>query len=956
MNAEAKGRITSEAVERMLSGLNLQSAIQEEEQVVPAHRAFREAAAVLSTYDPAWLRPAEPRFSEDSAVTWLLPDSMRVFDAQDQPRWCLTEDIRRRTLKRLGSRDALLQALKANPTRPDDPAQKAFESLVRGKAVDMDALSPQDLAGYLTAVEWLQGILPSLPDPAELRRRAGLTKLLAPLRRLVGTDFEGREGTLKQMRDYVGVLPPQGGTETAVRFLRRLRHNLLDFPPLFIYGPGGVGKSTLIAKFVLDHAAVREQDRFPFVYLDIDRSVLVPEEPLTLLQEAVRQIAIQYPAVNDEAERLIEAIGEGMAKGATVLEAVSAGPDRTGLFAWFARLVQAAEPRERPVLFVLDTFEEVQYLGDDLVEIVMQAVNDLQRVLPRLCVIVAGRAKPSKDVRAEPIHLEEFDQVSGRAFVGKLLRREKFHPTSEEITELMDLVGLNPLSLKLAVGVLVQEERRERGAGTADRALVGINTRRFLLLRVKAAQVQAQLYGRILDHVHDKEVARIAYPGLVLRRITPEIIQEVLAGPCNVEIRDRRHAEELFKKLAREASLVEWKDEALEHRKDVRRLMLTDLRNQFRPETEAIHRKAIEYFSSRPATDLEARAEEIYHRLCLAQGANEIDPRWLSGVENYLRDVLEELEAVPRRYLEKRLGVTPNHDVLARADLEEWEAAAALRARRRIDIGDLAGALVILRERKERTDGSPLFSLESEALRVMGRRVESMDTAQRGLKAASRAGRLGDAAELLLIFTLAAEAEGRLDEALVTATEAQEAAKNAKAESTCLRAALAELRLLRKIGKADPGRVSRLRAGAFELFQRSSERDLRQHSSLLRDMAVELGSEHPEILREALRVTGLRALDTAGETGLAQDLSEWDAALVPPGGLASAAGLDKGPAPAEVWRKWLREQGLTRLGRELAGLLDRISAPLPLGMLKALTRLLSADAEQPQPQRRETSA
>ena len=40
--------------------------------------------------------------------------------------------------------------------------------------------------------------------------------------------------------------------------------------------------------------------------------------------------------------------------------------------------------------------------------------------------------------------------------------------------------------------------------------------------------LQGVLFRRILGHIHTPEIRQLAHPGLVLRRITPDLIKEVL--------------------------------------------------------------------------------------------------------------------------------------------------------------------------------------------------------------------------------------------------------------------------------------------------------------------------------------------------------------------------------------------------------------------------------------------
>jgi len=86
--------------------------------------------------------------------------------------------------------------------------------------------------------------------------------------------------------------------------------------------------------------------------------------------------------------------------------------------------------------------------------------------------------------------------------------------------------------------------------------------------------------------------------------VTPELIQEVLAKPCHLRVKDLAHAEELFDSLAQEEALVVVDGRALRHRPDVRPVMVRLLRDT-NPGRSAPLRK-------RPcATTASARARRI---------------------------------------------------------------------------------------------------------------------------------------------------------------------------------------------------------------------------------------------------------------------------------------------------------------------------------------------------------
>ena len=64
-----------------------------------------------------------------------------------------------------------------------------------------------------------------------------------------------------------------------------------DWVPSFVLvGPGGVGKSALVSKFVSDQR--REAGAAPLIYLDFDRATLIGATPLDLTFEFTRQLGL----------------------------------------------------------------------------------------------------------------------------------------------------------------------------------------------------------------------------------------------------------------------------------------------------------------------------------------------------------------------------------------------------------------------------------------------------------------------------------------------------------------------------------------------------------------------------------------------------------------------------------------------------------------------------------------
>jgi len=113
------------------------------------------------------------------------------------------------------------------------------------------------------------------------------------------------------MESYIEYLHPGG---LAAQFFGEIRRgfrkvfSLHEAPPMVIYGPGGIGKSTLLAKFILEHAEAAQQKKegevFSWIYLDFDRPVVMAEGPASLLFEAVYQLETQFEDLRESGSKL----------------------------------------------------------------------------------------------------------------------------------------------------------------------------------------------------------------------------------------------------------------------------------------------------------------------------------------------------------------------------------------------------------------------------------------------------------------------------------------------------------------------------------------------------------------------------------------------------------------------------------------------------------------------------
>ena len=518
--------------------------------------------------------------------------------------------------------------------------------------------------------------------------------------------------------------------------------------------------------------------RVPWAYVDFDRPGLNVAEPLTLLVELVRQLAIQYPQYQDYIERFRRSLQETQAtrslrrqeaqRAAAAKTAVRRQPESEWerAFKNLYSLLVSLGVAERPLLLVLDTFEEVQYRSSAGVAELLRFLGAFQHTVPSLRPVLAGR-NPVYPAASGPDTMV-LTQAPSAPPQGRVTRslpstytveyrvenRElgDFQPDAAQ--ELMvdrgippDLartivrqVGGNPLSLRLAVDLW------QRGLTSAE-GITGLAADGLLEFQIQEGQIQGQLYARILEHIHDPEIRPLAFPGLVLRRLTPDLILRVLARTCRVKVRDLDHAADLLARLAEEQALVVLVDSGvLIHRSDVRRIMVHLLRQKEPEKAHKIEQAAVRYYARR-ASPAE-RAEEIYHRLTLNQPLPTIEKRWADAEQRgwipEMRPLLaaarDELEPRPRAWLAARLDLELTPEESAEADQQSWEHAVAKRARSGLEQGRAEEALADMEQRPAWLPGSPLYLLATQAWEQLGNPDKAREVLAQGIRSAARKG------------------------------------------------------------------------------------------------------------------------------------------------------------------------------------------------------------------------
>lgn len=655
-------------------------------------------AAVVGTFTPQTLvRGLEPNARLNSALQVVLGRSVEVIQG-DRRQWVLAPSARSETLAKLGdgARDVLASFKQNMGERVGAPDQlsNTLESLISGDVQNPEKLETSSLRALVNAAVWCApeagGADARLPQWRQLLEKR---ELLSPFERLLGDNFVGRDPDIKALRAHVDVVAPESTFEGWSRWLSHaLRFGSQSI--LFIHGIGGVGKSTLMAKFIVEHAAALEERAFPFVYLDFDRASLDPLNAVTLLSETARQVGVQFSELAGDLESMrlsLQQASEHSRIEQRSRSSASSGSERVGNLGFavkasheFVYRISEHSIGSRPFLLVLDTFEEVQARGEQAVDAVFSWLGTMAE-LRGLKVVIAGRAPSTGQSNVKNWPLGNLSKAAA------LLLLAKEGLTAASAARIHERVGGNPLSLRLAARLVKAE---------GDLASLDLIESPSLFKSLDDVLVQGVLYTRLLKKIVDPDVQKLANPGLVLRRITPELIVEVLAPIVGLGAVDNAKARRLYDGLKNEATLVVEDAGSLMHRRDVREVMLSLQKKENLAQFESLNRAAVDYYCRMEGKLPEAPLELAYHRLMLGERPPDVLrqlPRAMAvklvpGAAELPRDASIFLRAAFGKYLTRS-------EVNALPD-EAWELYVFHRVRQLVDAGTPKRAATLLAERK----------------------------------------------------------------------------------------------------------------------------------------------------------------------------------------------------------------------------------------------------------------
>ncbi|WP_326540923.1 hypothetical protein [Pseudorhodoferax sp.] len=813
----------------------LDAALDQAQEPPAPPQEWLDAAALLPSFDPRHLAriPGEDADgSRDDALVAMAP----LVEQDAHGDWVLKSNARRSAIARMVREGSLSSRLELAEHLDPERRHAVFLQLQRQIAtagwIEVGFSDPQDrLLAAQAIADWFQQ---ADVQPVERDRLSVILEArtrIEPLRKLVGTHFRNRVDELATLE------APDGFGAQGQRVLA-------------LTGIGGVGKSALIGRYVL--SCVDREQPAPVVYLDFDRSEVDAGNPQRLVELMARQLGLLYA-------------GRAASAGFYALEAASASdvpyldqqladwlPAGSTVEAMLAGLGRRLDGLGRgDLVLIFDTFELVSVRGPEIAGRFAGFVRAVLGTLPAARVVVSGRGRITLDLDMHAMALKNLDPLSADAV---LLARGV--ADSQMRARIIEAMGCSPLVLRLAATAVQNGRLRLDDIAQFE-------------AQASSTKTQGLLYTRILGHIRDPQIERLAHPGMVVRRLTAEIIRDVLADVCAI---DPAEAEALFARLPAHIDLFEPASDsgagqaaladpgALRHRQDLREAIIDTMLGdpRWRDMLPCIHQRAATYYTGRP--DPVSRAERLYHLLMLDADPELLDTLWDPQIESLLaRSSEEPLPPRARAWLGLRLGRDWS-DSGQDMRLVDWEIRTARVARDRLAGGDAQGALDVLRERTDRSAASPLTAIEAGALVALGQADKALALAEQALTATDT-----PAAHRLALHQLAAEIASQHGQDATAAAHAQRAAQLADAAGD-VAARLRAMEVLSRVHHS-PENVRDLE----RVFTAVPAQRLRSDEQLVANVVRTIGTDSNAVLRKAALALG----DLPQQHLLTNDVGTW---------------------------------------------------------------------------------
>ncbi|RAX37833.1 ATP-binding protein [Rhizobium tropici] len=758
------------------------------------------------------------------AAAELERASSSVIDRNGQPARELTSESRLNLLETAGVK--LVRALTKTAGGPNTLTETLFHALLNSLPVG-SLSSPQELLALRTAAAWAQAAGVELPfTAAEIERKERIASFEAYL---AGPD----------LAKFVGR-----------RSLLRVFENLWDMagdvrPSILLSGAGGIGKSLTVAKFLLDRLRDPNPSRRPLAILhfDFDRFDLQDARLGTFVTDALRQVGKwwlphQANMLMDLARIPASFAFEGVS---LAIRGEEATRDDQRIVDEMVRHLPHDETQPPLIAVFADTFEKV----DSYNPTAAQGLRDFCEMLrfsgADVFEIYASRSftRPSEFANkwtrkpaAQP-RLGRLGQRESILYLKRAAAERNIAMDDETAHQAQVALRRMPLRLRLAVALMGHDSKSFDAKAWLEQC------------SSEELGSDAILYERVLNRLRDP-LKKLAKPGLLLRRLSAELISEVLADACGLP-KGLAAAEAIMTEARKDQAQLFFTDQgdpdALWHIDYVRSEMLDDLVRDIDPEVfRMVHRLAVEYYARRPDTAL-YRAEELYSRLQLEEDAEVLDQRWTAAAGRRLRGAVEELPLESARYVRTRTAGGAVGSI--ERDASRYEEFR-LEARRRLQSGNANLEDILERAQVKKSAISPLGDIYVQSLLATGRSDEALAGA---IELRQSRGRVSSIVRLGVYSTAAAllEARGNYHVASEFWSLAEVAAENARAVDQ-VAPAIGVLRSRRRRGSR-PRQDAIKRATALVL---QADTDLFERPVTAREAVAELAEQIFDIPRDGI--------------------------------------------------------------------------------------------------------
>lgn len=578
-------------------------------------RSATEKAALSGKFPPSSLFDEEVKEEERQFVlTSLAPDC--IIEATSKVEWLLSPAKRLEILEALIKDKKIKDALRQPLPKPDRFATQLRRVLASPESLRPDRMNQEDLQALVKVLETLRELDIFKPKREDVEPFLQPGTTLSDYS-LLSSNFVGRVNELDKL--YAFLESP----------------DVNSWEGFVITGMGGVGKSTLLAKFT---SGVMQQRRATVVIIDFDRPGMDTADTGWLETEMARQVGDLYPAsrqtlssISQDLQQRQKAYGSESVRESLHIYKI--------LVDAIGKIIRADDPAGiKPLLLILDTVEEAAQRSLTLPLLNwLYEINDLLN--HPLKVIFSGRLyehqleefRASKQVLGI-FEIEAFDKNIARKFL-RLQGLDRH--TAWKLVEL-EMMPLRPLELKLMArligeGSTTLEDLEKDLEGSSGSPASG-------------ELFSGLVYRRVLMRIGDPLVRNIAYPGLVLRFVTPEIVREILYPALDLGEIGEEPSEKLVEDLRSYSWLAFERDGALWHSKDLRRTMLRLMILQEPEKVKRIREEAIRYFGNKK--EAAAQAEKVYHQLMMMsapEDGKDLDRQAVESAYEFLQGDMADL-------------------------------------------------------------------------------------------------------------------------------------------------------------------------------------------------------------------------------------------------------------------------------------------------------------------------